>query len=452
MSLNLPAGIASIIQLFSRLFSTRVWKQAEVLMIGAILTTRKRTVSSILEVMGIAHEKNFQNYHRVLSRAVWSNLEASRILLMILLSIFVPSGPIIMGIDDTIERRKGKKIKAKGIYRDPVRSSHSQFVKVSGLRWLAVMLLVEIPWAQRVWALPFFTVLAPSERYNQQLKHRHKTLTDWGRQMMLQIRRWLPNRELVMVADSSFAALELLFRVSQHKLPIQMITRLRLDAALYEPAPNRQPSTMGRPALKGKRLPNLEHISVDPNTHWQTVIVNNWYGQGKREVEICSDTAVWYHTAKPVVPIRWVLIRDPKGKFETQAILSTGLAYSPIQILEWFVRRWQVEVTFEEVRAHLGVETQRQWSDKAIARTTPLLFGLFSLVTVLAHHLQNDFQWQVRQTSWYSKHLPSFSDALALVRRFFWASTFSMSHESFEMVKVPRPLFERLRDIAVYAA
>ncbi|MBH8575494.1 transposase [Nostocaceae cyanobacterium CENA369] len=179
MSLNLPAGIASIIQLFSRLFSTRVWKQAEVLMIGAILTTRKRTVSSILEVMGIAHEKNFQNYHRVLSRAVWSNLEASRILLMILLSIFVPSGPIIMGIDDTIERRKGKKIKAKGIYRDPVRSSHSQFVKVSGLRWLAVMLLVEIPWAQRVWALPFFTVLAPSERYNQQLKHRHKTLTDW---------------------------------------------------------------------------------------------------------------------------------------------------------------------------------------------------------------------------------------------------------------------------------
>lgn len=448
MSRNFPAEIASIIQLFS----TRVWKKAEVLMIGAILATRKRTVSSILEVMGIAHEKNFPNYHRVLSRGVWSNLEASRILLMILVSIFVPSGPIIMGIDDTIERRKGKKIKAKGIYRDPVSSRHSQFVKVSGLRWLAVMLLVEIPWAQRVWALPFLTALAPSERYNQQFKRRHKTLTDWLRQMMLQIRRWLPNRELVMVADSSFAALELLFRVSQHKLPIYMITRLRLDAALYEPAPNRQPRTMGRPALKGKRLPNLEHISVDPNTHWQTVIVNNWYGQGKREVEICSDTAVWYHTAKPVVPIRWVLIRDPKGKFETQAILSTGLTYSPIEILEWFVRRWQVEVTFEEVRAHLGVETQRQWADKAIARTTPLLFGLFSLLTVFAHHLQTDFQWQVRQTSWYTKRLPSFSDALALVRRFLWASTFSMSHESFEMVKVPRPLFERLRDIAVYAA
>lgn len=452
MSLNLPTGIASIIQLFSRLFSTRVWKQAQVLMVGSILATRKRTVSSILEVMGMANEKNFQNYHRVLSRAAWSNLEASRILLMVVISIFAASGPIIMGIDDTIERRKGKKIKAKGIYRDPVRSSHSQFVKVSGLRWLAVMLLVEIPWAGRVWALPFFTVLAPSERYNQQHKRRHKTLIDWGRQMILQIRRWLPKRELVMVADSSFAALELLFCVSQQKLPIQMITRLRLDAALYEPAPKRQANTMGRPALKGARMPNLKQRLVDPNTHWQTVIVNNWYGQGKREVEICSDTAVWYHTGMRVVPIRWVLIRDPKGKFETQALLCTYQDYSPIQILEWFVRRWQVEVTFEEVRAHLGVETQRQWSDKAIARTTPLLFGLFSLVTVLAHHLQTDFQWQVRQTSWYSKHLPSFSDALALVRRFLWASTFSMSHESFEMVKVPRPLFERLRDIAVYAA
>ncbi|MEH2083259.1 MAG: hypothetical protein V7K89_25775 [Nostoc sp.] len=110
-----------------------------------------------------------------------------------------------------------------------------------------------------------------------------------------------------------------------------------------------------------------------------------------------------------------------------------------------------MEVTFEEVRAHLGVETQRQWSDKAIC-TTPLLFGLFFLVTVLAHHLQNDFHWQVRQTNWYSKHLPFFSDALALVRRFLWASTFSMSHKSFEIVKVPRPLFECLRDIAVYAA
>ncbi len=147
-----------------------------------------------------------------------------------------------------------------------------------------------------------------------------------------------------MVADSSFAALELLSHVSQYHLPIHMITRLRLDAALYKPAPKRLANTMGRPALKGSRLPKLQQTLVDPKTHWQTVIVNNWYGQGQREVEICSDTAVWYHSGKPVVPIRWVLIRDPKGKFEAQALLCTHLDYSPTQILQWFACRWQVEV------------------------------------------------------------------------------------------------------------
>lgn len=453
MSLNLPVEVASIIESFAALFSKRVWYQAQVLIVGAILATGKRTVTSILGVMGLSEDKHFQNYHRVLNRAVWSSLAASRVLLMILITIFATCGPIVIGMDDTIERRKGEKIKAKGIYRDPVRSSHGHFVKVSGLRWLSMMLLVEIPWASRVWALPFFTTLAPSQRYNQQHKRRHKTLIDWGRQMMLQIKRWLPTRELVVVTDSSFAALELLAAVSKRsKLPIHMITRLRLDAALYEPAPPRLQSTMGRPRLKGKRLPNLEKVLVNPNVQWEQIILNRWYGEGKRQVEICTGTAVWYHTGLPVVPIRWVLVRDPQGKFESQALLCTKQTYSPTQILEWFVRRWQMEVTFEEVRTHLGMETQRQWSDLAIARTTPCLLGLFSLVTILAHDLQANYSWTVRQTIWYSKPLPTFSDALALVRRFLWASTFSMSPEQTEMIKVPRALFERLRDIAVYAA
>ena len=180
MNLNLPVEIVSIILPFAALFSKPVWSHAQILLVGAILATGKRTITSVLAVMGLSEEEHFQNYHRVLNRAVWSGLEASRVLLMILVTMFAPSGPIIIGIDDTIERRKGKKIKAKGIYRDPVRSSHAHFVKVSGLRWLTMMLLVEIPWAQRVWALPFLTALAPSERYNKQHKRRHKKLIDWA--------------------------------------------------------------------------------------------------------------------------------------------------------------------------------------------------------------------------------------------------------------------------------
>lgn len=223
----IPVEIASIVLPFAALFTKPVWGHVQILLVGAILTTGKRTITSVLAVMGLNEEKHFQNYHRVLNRAVWSSLEASRILLMILVAMFIPDGAIIMGIDDTIERRKGTKIKARGIYRDPVRSSHGHFVKVSGLRWLTMMLLVEIPWAQRVWALPFLTALAPSERYSQQYKFRHKTLVDWARQMMLQVKRWLPTRELVVVADSSFAALELLDAVSKRLLPIHIITRLR---------------------------------------------------------------------------------------------------------------------------------------------------------------------------------------------------------------------------------
>lgn len=357
-----------------------------------------------------------------------------------------------MGLDDTIERRWGDKIKAKGIYRDPVRSSHGHFVKASGLRWLSLMLLVEVPWAQKVWALPFLTALAPSERYNQEQGHRHKTLTDWGRQMILQLRRWLPQRKLFVVADSSFAALELLAAVSQITNPVHIITRLRLDAALYKPAPPRIAKQMGRPRLKGARLPNLNTVLTNPKTQWQSVIVNRWYGGTQRIVEVATGTAVWYHTGMPTVPIRWVLVRDPEGKFNSQALLCTNHEIAPGQILEWFVRRWQIEVTFQEVRAHLGVETQRQWSDKAIARTTPTLLGLFSLVTLLAHHLQGQQQFPVRQAAWYTKSLPTFADAIAIVRQSLWPCTFSMSGEATDMVKIPRAMLERLTDTLAYAA
>ena len=181
-----------------------------VLLVGAILAPGKRTVTAILRIMGLSQERHFQNYHRVLNRAVWSNLALSAVLLGLLLKMFLPIGPVVIGIDETIERRRGKKIKAKGIYRDPVRSSKSHFVKASGLRWISMMLLVKIPWARRIWGLPFLTVLAPSERYYENKPRGHKKITDWARQMGMQVRRWLPERKIILVADSSYAALELL--------------------------------------------------------------------------------------------------------------------------------------------------------------------------------------------------------------------------------------------------
>lgn len=448
---GLPLEFASFILPFAILFSQRTWHSVLVLLVGAILSPGKRTVSAGLRVMGLSQKRHFQNYHRVLNRAVWSSRQASRILLTQIVQVFAPSGVLVMGIDDTIERRKGKRIAAKGIYRDPIRSSESHFVKVSGLRWLSLMLLVEIPWAQRVWALPFFTTLAPSERYNQTHKRRHKTLTDWARQMIAQVRRWLPERKIVVVADSSFAALELLNAALELPVPIHLVTRLRLDAALYQPAPVRPPRQMGRPRKVGKRLPTLKTVLGDATTVWQSVTMERWYGGHDYKVELTSQTAVWYHTGLPPVPMRWVLVKDPQGKFEPQAFLCTDLDATPDQILHWFRQRWQVEVTFEEVRAHLGVETQRQWSDLAILRTTPALFGLFSLVTLMANPLQAKLP--LPQTAWYVKPRPTFADALALVRCLVWKRRlFQTSPRSTEMVKVPLALLECWTDLLCYAA
>ncbi|HET9593324.1 MAG TPA: transposase [Solirubrobacterales bacterium] len=416
---RLPARFAALVRAFAPVFlQQRTWRHAELLLIGAILAPGKRTVTSVLRIAGLGRERRFTNYHRVLNRVAWSPRAASRLLFGLLLDAFAPTGPVVLGIDDTIERRRGKRISAKGIYRDPVRSSKGHFVKASGLRWLSLMLLAPIPWAGRVWALPFLTALAPSERYCRQRGRRHKKLTDWARQVALQARRWLPGREVVLVGDNSFAALDLLAALVRHGLIC--VTRLRLDAALYEPAPPRRPGTVGRPRTKGARLPNLSAVLADAGTRWAEIAVPGWYGEGERVVEVCSGTAVWRHAGSPVVPIRWVLLRDPRGRFDPQALLCTDPARDPLQIVRWFVRRWRVEVTFREVRDHLGVETQRQWSDRAIARATPCLLALFSLVSLLAARLDRHARTAVSTDAWYRKPRPTFADTLAAVRRQLW--------------------------------
>ena len=418
--LTLPDEYNTLFKAFQPCFSKRVWQLAVILIVGAILAPGKRTVTAILRIMGLSQERHYQNYHRVLNRAVWSNLALSAVLLRLLLETYLPMGPVVIGIDETIERRRGAKIRAKGIYRDAVRSSKSHFVKANGLRWISMMLLVRVPWAVRIWALPFLTVLAPSERYYENRLRSHKKLTDWARQMGMQVRRWLPDRKIILVADSSYAALELLDNLLTLSKPVYMVTQLRLDAALYQAAPFHERKPVGRPRKKGVRLPTLRTVLSNEQTNWQKLTVDNWYGQGPTPVEITSETAVWYHNGMPPVPIRWVLVRDPKGKFESRALLCTDRVATPVQILQWFVRRWQVEVTFQEVRTHLGVETQRQWSDKAIARVTPILLGLFSWITLLAHQSQTKGAIPVRRAAWYAKPTPTFSDAIALVRRRIW--------------------------------
>ena len=314
-----PDAIIPLLLPFSTLFQQRTWQKAQILLVGAILSPRKRTITSALRVMGLSDDSGFAKYHHVLNRAVFSPLQLSRVMLLLVVQHLAQGDePLVFGIDETIERRWGRRIKARGIYRDAVRSSESHLVKASGLRWISLMWLANIPWAHRTWELPVITALAPTERYHLKIGKPHKKITDWARQMILQLRRWLPNRHIVVVADSSYAALDLLHFCQSMTHPVTFITRLRLDAALYTPAPPRRPGQMGRPRLKGQRLPTLKTLLDCPDTRWMSASLA-WYDDVTRTIEFSSQTALRYHTGKPPVPIRWALIRDP-----TAAVRLTG--------------------------------------------------------------------------------------------------------------------------------
>jgi hypothetical protein len=446
----LPEHFLSRLLGFADLFTRPTWSRALLLLAGAILAPGKRTVTAALRILGRDQEPDYPAYHAVLSRAPWSSRAAAGRLLCLLVAALVRlDAAVVIGLDDTIERRWGAKITARGIYRDPVRSSKGHFVKTSGLRWLSAQLLVQVPWAGRIMALPFLTLLAPSVRFYARKPRAPKTLVDWARQAVRQIHRWLPGRRVVIVADTAFAAIEFLAAVRRQ---VCVVTRLRLDANLFAPAPPKRRGP-GRPPVKGKRLPKLVQLLRDPTIVWQPHTVALWYGRTHRPVEIASATAIWYHAGKPPVPIRWLLVRDPAGELEPQAFLATDLHAAPADILQWFVSRWQVEVTFQEARAHLGVETQRQWSHLAILRTTPALLALFSIVTLWAHDLAADQTFAPRAAAWYPKPHLTFSDAIAAVRREIWTQQISStSRRRPETIKIPRDIWNRMANALAYAA
>jgi len=449
-----PEGIMVVLHHFAPVFSERIWDWVQVLVMGAILAPKKRTVTSALRVMGLGQEKQFQNYHRVLNRAKWSGLKASKIMLGLLVLAFVPpDATIVVAADDTLERRRGAKIKAKGFFRDPVRSTKKKDVVSEGLRWMSMMLLVPVPWNKRVWALPFLTVLAAHKKTNEAQRLRHKTTIDWVGQMIGQVRRWLAQREVVLVVDGALSAVKLGLRCSNYANPVILVSRLRLDARLYDGPLPKANGQRGPQARVGRLQPNLKTRLKDPKTRWQRQRVA-WYGGKQRLIEFVTGTALWSTTSeKDPLPLRWVLVRDPLGKFDPQAFLCTDQTVSALQILAWYVLRWNVEVTFEEVRAHLGFESQRQWSDLAIARTSPIILGLFSFVTVAAQHLTQGQNLPIRSSSWYTKQEATFADVLAFVRGYIWQhGKLFQSPFNAGLQKIPRSALNNLVEAIYYAA
>jgi hypothetical protein len=449
----MPSPSPEIIQLlsvFSFAFTVPTFTKVLVLIFGTILAPGRRTVTAALRVMGLGDDPHYSKYHRVLNRDCWSPWLVSKILLGLIVSVFISAeAPLLLMIDETLERRRGKQIKYKGWFRDPILSTKEHVIKSLGIRWICLAVLVPVPWSQRPWTLPFMTVLALGEKTSSRLNKRHRTIVQWAEFMIDKVRRWQPEREIILVGDGSYAAIVLVRRCQRLKKRVRLVSRLRLDARLFDfPAPQPK-SKRGPKPKKGARQVQLVQRLQDPETDWKTLKLM-LYGR-EHLIEFVTGISLWHTPGQEPVALRWVLVRCPDDSFEPAAFFCSDTYISARQIIICFALRWNIEVTFEELRAFLGFETQRQWSDRALERTTPCLFGIFSLVTLMARTLYPT-ELPVRQTSWYIKDDATFSDALAAVRRHLWSYlNYERSSQNPDLFLIPQAALFSLMDSACYS-
>jgi DDE superfamily endonuclease len=420
--LSVPKEIADVLAPFGELFAQqRSWQKAQTMLIGALLCQGNRTVSRVLQVMGLGQESRYHKYYRILSRVGWSGLAASQMLLMMIILTFVGSERVVIGIDETLERRWGKRIWGLGIYRDAVKSSRTHPIKSSGVRWQVMQVLVPMPWSKRLWALPFFTLIVPSAASARKSKRPYRTSVDWAICMVRVVSRWL-KRMWVCVGDGGYGSAK--FGWVCRECGVSLVARLPWKANLYDFAPTMPERYPGHRRTKGARQPSMQqHLDTlkFESGRFHTL---RWYGGGYALRQLLTGTAVWDVDGYPPLPLRWVLVVAPTGEHPPTALFSTSLLLSAKEIVELYVARWSLEVTFEEARAHLGIQSQRQWAKPATTRTTPLLFALFSLVCLMAHRMHAISPLRPLSTAWYDKPEVTFSDLLLAVRTSLWHARF----------------------------
>lgn len=446
---SLSPSIISILWPFSVLFSRSSWQTSLTLLLGAILRKGSRTVTGILRGTGLSQDRGFSKYHRILNSLHWSPKRGSEILLKMLLKLVGKERPVIL-IDETLERRKGKKIRAKGYYRDAARSSRSKVVNTKGLKWLVMALSFRFNFAVRAFALPFFTILEPSKNSTKKQGKRHKTGLDWSIQMVMQLIRWAPAVPFILVGDGGFACAKLAWICFKNN--IALVSRLKINARIYALPEETPAGKRGRKPKKGARLIAFKEMLKMEDLPWEEVEIAGYDGKKKR-VKYLTNTSMWGADGFCPIAIRWVLVKDPTGEMDPLPLMSTDVNLTAIRIIELYVDRWGLEVTFQEAREHLGVETQKQWSDKAIARTTPILMALYTIVCLIGHRLNEEAPLIAEKTAWYDKKRITFSDLLKAVRVDLWKDNLFFRKEfSDPSVKIQlenEGLKESLRDFLV---
>ena len=434
-----PDAMEPLVRRFAGAFTRPGFQRFAALCLGAIVTLGRRTVSRILWTLGPAAKGHSSSYHRVFSRTRWSLWPLGRVLASAVLELIPPDQAVLCAIDDTVTQHRGRMVYGKGCHRDAVRSERGKAaVSKWGHRWVILAVLVRLPFASRPWALPILCALYRVPKVDQQEARRHKTPCQLARGMLAILLHWFPQRRFIALGDGGFASHDLARFAHRHRDRLTLIARAQSKMRLHVLPPPQRPCRQtlwrrrrgARPRCrKGRRLCSplqtvaLARAAADKRPLPTALI--QWYGPSRCLMEIFSACGGWYRgrgNGAALVPLRWVHTRDPKRTDRQDWFLCTDPLLKPTQIVEYFASRWSIEVTFEEARAHLGLETTRQRCRQSVLRTVPWLLGLFTFISLMFTQLwrRGRCAKKLHQTPCYHKSEPTFADALYAVRRRLW--------------------------------
>lgn len=436
---QLPKLARILFDIFRPAFAPATFHRFVFLVVAALLTVGNRTTLNLLRTLATLVPGHPTTYHRVWSHRRWSSWYLARALLAWTLQHLVPSGPVVLAGDDTVDEHRGKKVYGKARHRDAVRSTHSYTAFRWGHKWVVLAVLVAFPFARRRWALPILVALYRSEEDNRQQHRRHKTPPELLGQMLRVVQRWFPDRQFVCAADGNFATHELARLAARPRSRLAYLSRFYADANLYAPPPRvTGKKSKGRPRLKGKKLPSPAQV-VQRTPRRQRLNVA-WYGGGRRDVDVVAGTGLWYQAGHGLVPIRWVWVHDCTGTHRDEYFFTTDVTQSPTWIIETYTGRWNIETTFQEMRSYLGLETTRGRTARTVLRVAPCLFGLYTVVALLYAQLPATAR-RVRTLTWPGKQDVSFSDAMTAVRRWLWVEwVFAIPGHRQAFAKITGPL------------
>jgi hypothetical protein len=440
--MNIPIWAIPVLTMFRPAFSTPTYHRFLVLVLAAVLTTGRRTITNLLRTAREKAPGHMSSYHRVFSYRRWSAWALARLLLTFLLDHVIPPGPVLLAGDDTVTEHPGPRVFGKGRHRDGVRSTHSYTAYRWGHKWVVLSVLVKFPFTTRPWALPVLAALYRPPEWDRVHGTRHKTPAHLARLLLARLMRWFPERSFIFVGDSGYGTSETARFCSKHRPHLTLVSQFYGDAALSEAPPPRTRRTMGRPRVKGPKLASPREVVA--NTATRTSLMVTWYGGTTRDIEIVTGTGHWHRLGEALVAVRWVYVHDVTGTHRDEYLFTTDLQLSPQQSVECYTQRWSIETTFQECREYLKLESPKCYGRQTVLRFTPCFFGLYSIVVLL--YLQPPEPLRSPCVIlWKGKLTVTFSDMMVCVRREIWKQWFFQTHqETTPFSKLPSSLQETI--------